>query len=61
MTTATDPYWTRVEQGLPPEGQVVRTIGPGGLEQDLKRQGPLWFMADGAMYVYYTPIFWKEI
>lgn len=26
----------------------------------LKRQGSLWFFADGSMYVYYTPTHWRR-
>lgn len=29
-------------------------------EQELKRQGNLWFVPDGSMYVYYTPTHWRE-
>lgn len=28
-------------------------------EQELKRQGRLWFIPDGGMFVYYTPTHWK--
>lgn len=28
-------------------------------EQTLKRQGRLWWTADGGMYVYYTPTHWR--
>lgn len=51
--------WILVAQTLPPEGLVVRTISPGGIEADLKRLGNLWFFPDDSMYVYYTPRFWK--
>lgn len=27
--------------------------------QPLKRQNRLWFLADGSMYVYYTPTHWR--
>lgn len=52
--------WTPVSQSLPPEGVVVDTISPGGLQQQLKRKGSLWFFPDGSTYVYYTPQFWRE-
>jgi hypothetical protein len=29
------------------------------MEQDLQRIGNLWFLADGSMYVYYTPTHWR--
>jgi hypothetical protein len=44
---------------MAPEGVVVMTkIDDGrGVRnvQALKRQGNLWFVPDGSMYVYYTP------
>lgn len=30
-------------------------------EQPLKRQGRLWWFADGSMYVYYTPTHWRAL
>jgi Protein of unknown function (DUF551) len=30
-------------------------------EQKLKRQGTLWFVSDGSMYVYYRPTHWRPI
>lgn len=46
-----------------PEGKVVETkIDDGRGVRNvamLKRQGRLWFMADGSMYVYYTPTHWR--
>ena len=35
------------------DAQGVRNVQP------LKRQGRLWFVPDGAMYVYYTPTHWR--
>ena len=29
-------------------------------EQKMFRKGRLWFIDDGAMYVYYTPTHWRE-
>lgn len=48
---------------LPPQGMVVLTKihdehGPRN-ERPLKREGRLWWFADGSMYVYYTPTHWK--
>jgi len=51
--------WTPVADELPAEGVTVKTMSDGGLEQDLKRSGNLWFFPDGSMYVYYTPKFWR--
>lgn len=50
--------WIRTEHRLPPEGQLVLTRSPDGMEQELKRQGRLWF--SGSMYVYYTPEAWFD-
>ena len=46
------------EVELPPNGLVVETTSPKGLVQRLKRSGSLWFVPDGSMYVYYTPVAW---
>ena len=37
------------------DGQGVRN------EQPMKRQGRLWWIADGAMYVYYEPTHWMPL
>jgi len=46
-----------------PEGQVVSTKieDERGIRniQLLKREGRLWFVPDGSMYVYYTPTHWR--
>lgn len=45
-----------------PEGVVLNTKIVDGLgernESKLKKQGRLWFLPDGGMYVYYTPTLW---
>lgn len=55
--------WISVDAQLPPNGEVVGTKidDDHGIrnEVDLKRSGRLWFFADGAMYVYYTPTHWS--
>jgi hypothetical protein len=53
--------WVLVADRLPAEGVVVDTLSPGGLQQQLKRLGNLWFFADDSMYVYYTPKFWLPL
>lgn len=57
--------WTSCEAALPPENQVVLTKidDSNGCrnEQKLKRQGRLWFVEDGSMYVYYTPTHWLPL
>lgn len=55
--------WTRTIDRLPAEGEVVDTkisdANGERNEQQLKRQGNLWFHPSGDMYVYYTPTHWK--
>lgn len=57
--------WVSIKTSLPVDGVVVETkIDPGdgsGIrnQQQLKRQGRLWFFPDGSMYVYYTPTHWR--
>jgi hypothetical protein len=46
---------------LPPEGEVVESVSASGLVQNLKREGHLWFVPDGSMYVYYTPVAWRPL
>lgn len=58
---ASSGYWNRVSEKPAPEGEVVDTFSPGGLQQTLKRQGNLWWTPSGDMYVYYTPEWWKPI
>jgi len=53
--------WNYTSSQLPNEGVVVLTVSDSGMEQKLKRQGNLWYFADGSMYVYYTPVKWKYI
>ncbi len=56
-----DANWTPVEKALPPEGEVVQIMMHDGSVSTLKRVGNLWFIPDGSMYVYFTPLFWKKI
>lgn len=54
--------WIRIIDQLPPENVEVETKVDDHMgarnEQELKRQGRLWYA--GAMYVYYTPTHWRE-
>jgi len=56
--------WKYCEQALPTEGVVVNTKidDQKGCrnEQLLYRQGRLWFVPNGSMYVYYEPTHWKD-
>lgn len=55
--------WFDTQTQPPQNGQIVTTCirDAAGTrnEQELKRQGNLWFLPDGSMYVYYTPTHWK--
>jgi hypothetical protein len=56
--------WTPVTTKLPPAGEIVMTKidDERGVrnEAPLKRDGNLWFLADGSMYVYYSPTHWQH-
>lgn len=56
--------WQQTRHSLPLEGALVETKidDERGVrnEAELFRQGLLWFVADGAMYVYYAPTHWRE-
>lgn len=56
--------WYLTSQKLPPENVVVDTKidDTRGCRNEtrLYRQGNLWFLEDGSMYVYYVPTHWKE-
>jgi hypothetical protein len=55
--------WISINAALPADGEIVETKIDDHRgcrnEQRLKRQGRLWFIPDGSMYVYYTPTHWK--
>lgn len=54
--------WTKVEDSVPTPGEIVKTISPGGMEQELMYDSSgLWFHPDGSMDVYYVPLFWKRM
>lgn len=52
--------WQTIESA--PENAVVRTMiaDEKGVRNQttLKRQGNLWWLPDGSMYVYYRPTHW---
>ena len=57
--------WIRCEDKLPLPNQAVETkiddaLGLRNVGK-LKRVNNLWFLADGSMYVYYTPTHWKPL
>ena len=57
--------WNKTAEKLPPEGIIVETKidDEKGCRNkgQLYRQGSLWFLLDGSMYVYYTPTHWREL
>lgn len=61
MSSKTATNYKRVDREAPPEGVVVETVTDTGFVSQLKRQGSLWFIPDGSMYVYYTPTLWREV
>ena len=65
---AEEDEWIACEDELPPTQTVVMTKiddGKGGRNKtQLYRGGPkgnMWFVPEGAMYVYYTPTHWKRL
>jgi hypothetical protein len=52
--------WTPTRDRLPQEHVVVETMTESGAVNTLKRVGRLWFLPDGSMYVYYTPVLWRH-
>lgn len=56
--------WIPCDNQLPPEKEVVETKidDEKGCRNEAKlyRQGNLWWMRDGSMYVYYRPTHWRR-
>lgn len=54
--------WNRTTDKTPTSGEIVQTLSEGGIETELMYdKSGLWFVPDGSMYVYYTPMFWKRM
>lgn len=57
--------WIKTTDLLPQDGVVVKTKieDENGVrnEQNLQKKGNLWWTADGAMYIYYSPTHWKSL
>ena len=57
--------WYKTNYRLPEDGVIVETIISDEKGERnhgiLKRSGNLWFLADGSMYVYYTPTHWRYL
>jgi hypothetical protein len=56
-----EPKWNPTDTMLPPENTLVKTMDSSGRVSTLQRIGNLWFVPDGGMYVYYTPISWRHL
>lgn len=62
MATIASGDWTRSAPGaLPPVGIEVETMDGGGHVQTLAYKDGLWWAPDFSIYVYYTPMFWREV
>lgn len=64
LATAPCSGWIPCDSQLPPEKEVVETKiddekGKRNIQR-LKRNGNLWFVPDGSMYVYYRPTHWRR-
>jgi len=54
--------WISVKERLPSNNIVVQVkLGSRRIVTKLKRNGNLWFLPDGSMYVYYTPTHWMPL
>ena len=55
--------WTSCDDRMPPEGVTVmaKIVGGDGdrNEGKLVMKGPMWFLPDMSMYVYYAPTHWR--
>ena len=63
--TAQPKPWIRVQDQMPPNGTLVETMiaDENGVRSEalLKRDGRLWWVEGGEMYVYYIPTHWRAI
>ena len=51
--------WVRTVDQPPENNVIVETMDSTGRVSLLKRDGRLWWLSDGSMYVYYTPMMWR--
>ena len=52
--------WYKIGVDSPPEeDKLLECTTPTGHITELKRKGGLYFVPDGSMYVYYTPVMWR--
>lgn len=52
--------WNRVTEVLPPEGEEVTVLTPGGDVRNLVYSSNLWWIPDMSMYCYFVPTHWRE-
>jgi hypothetical protein len=54
--------WNETSQVKPEMHELVETLcyHDSPYVQKLIYRGSLWFLPDGSMYVYYTPVFWRS-
>lgn len=54
--------WKSISEFPPPNDVVLKTCikDENGIrnEQPLRKRGRIWWLADGSMYVYFTPTHW---
>ena len=53
--------WHRCGTESPPENEVVTVISPGGDVRELVFMRHRWWLPDRSMYVYFDPVFWREV
>jgi len=57
--------WISVDEQPPNDGEIVDTKIDDWMgirnEQPLKKQGNIWYVPNGEIYVYYRPTHWKSI
>ena len=53
-------YVSPVSESRPDTDRVVWVVAPGGAVGQLRFHSNLWWVPDGSMYVYFTPVFWWD-
>jgi hypothetical protein len=56
--------WTRCEDELPPEGEVVEAKVDDAQvcrQKAIARRGRYWYFADGSICLHYAPTHWRRI
>jgi hypothetical protein len=59
-----EPHWNPTERIVPADRDVVLAMDSGGTVSALMYDRGRWFIVDRhdrpVMYVYYTPMFWRD-